>query len=132
LAFSGHFATLRSTLERIGKTARMLTDEYRYKILKLIETNPEISQRELAEQLGVSLGKVNFCLRALAQIGLIKVNNFRNNKNKLAYMYLLTPKGIEEKASITLRFLKSKTEEYEALRLIIDDLRSEALKNKRL
>jgi EPS-associated MarR family transcriptional regulator len=110
----------------------MLTDEYRYKILKMIEANPEVSQRELAEQLGVSLGKVNFCLRALAQVGLIKVNNFRNNKNKMAYMYLLTPKGIEEKASITLRFLKSKTEEYEALRLMIDDLKSEASKNKHL
>ena len=110
----------------------MLTDEYRYKILKMIEANPEVSQRELAEQLGVSLGKVNFCLRALAQVGLIKVNNFRNNKNKMAYMYLLTPKGIEEKASITLRFLKSKTDEYEALRLMIDDLKSEASKNKLL
>lgn len=106
----------------------MLTDEYRYKILKLIEANPEISQRELAEQLHVSLGKANFCVKALVQIGLIKVNNFRNNKNKMAYMYLLTPKGIEEKTLITLRFLKSKTEEYEALRLIIDELKSETSK----
>jgi EPS-associated MarR family transcriptional regulator len=106
----------------------MLTDEYRYKILKLIEANPEISQRELAEQLHVSLGKANFCIKALVQIGLIKVNNFRNNKNKMAYMYLLTPKGIEEKTLITLRFLKSKTEEYEALRLIIDELKSETSK----
>jgi EPS-associated MarR family transcriptional regulator len=110
----------------------MLTDEYRYKILKLIEANPEISQRELAEQLHVSLGKANFCIKALVQIGLIKVNNFRNNKNKMAYMYLLTPKGIEEKTLITLRFLKSKTEEYEALRLIIDELKSETSKNKYL
>ena len=83
----------------------MLTDEYRYKILKLVESNPAISQRELAQQLGISLGKVNFCLKALIEKGLLKATNFRNNKNKLAYMYLLTPSGLEEKASITLRFI---------------------------
>lgn len=108
----------------------MLTDEYRYKILKIIEADPEISQRELAGHLGISLGKANFCLRALVQVGLIKVNNFRNNKNKMGYMYILTPKGIEEKASITVRFLKSKTEEYKALQTMIEELRSEVLKNK--
>jgi EPS-associated MarR family transcriptional regulator len=108
----------------------MLTDEYRYKILKMIEVNPEISQRELAGHLGISLGKANFCLKALVQVGLIKVNNFRNNKNKMAYMYILTPKGIEEKASITVRFLKSKTEEYKALQTMIEELRSEVVKNK--
>lgn len=64
----------------------MLTDEYRYKILKLVEANPEISQRELAKNLGISLGKTNFCLKALIEVGLIKVTNFRNNANKLAYM----------------------------------------------
>ncbi|PKO54380.1 MAG: MarR family EPS-associated transcriptional regulator [Betaproteobacteria bacterium HGW-Betaproteobacteria-2] len=110
----------------------MLTDEYRYKILKMIEANPEISQRELAGHLGISLGKANFCLKALVQVGLIKVNNFRNNKNKMAYMYILTPKGIEEKASITVRFLKSKTEEYKALQTMIEELRSEVVKNKRI
>ena len=93
----------------------MLTDEYRYKILKLLEANPEISQRELAAELGVSLGKVNFCIKALIDVGLIKVDNFRNSKNKLAYMYLLTPKGIEEKAKVTVRFLKNKLQEYEIL-----------------
>lgn len=110
----------------------MLTDEYRYKILKMIEANPEISQRELAGHLGISLGKVNFCLKALVQVGLIKVNNFRNNKNKMAYMYILTPKGIEEKTSITVRFLKSKTEEYKALQVMIEELRSEVVKNKHI
>ena len=104
----------------------MLTDEYRYKILKLVETNPAISQRELAQQLGVSLGKVNFCLKALIEKGLLKATNFRNNKNKLAYMYLLTPSGIEEKASITVRFLKCKLQEYEALQEEIEELRREA------
>lgn len=101
----------------------MLTDEYRYKILKLVEAKPEISQRELASDLGVSLGKVNFCLKALIEVGLLKVTNFRNSKNKLAYMYLLTPAGAEEKAKITMRFLKNKILEYEALRIEIDDLR---------
>ena len=103
----------------------MLTDEYRYKILKLVESNPSISQRELAEQLGISLGKANFCLKALINVGLLKVTNFRNNKNKLAYMYLLTPTGIEEKASITLRFLKFKIHEYEMLQSEILSLRKE-------
>jgi len=104
----------------------MLTDEYRYKILKLVESNPSISQRELAQQLGVSLGKVNFCLKALIEKGLLKVTNFRNNKNKLAYMYLLTPNGIEEKASITMRFLKIKLREHQVLLSELEELREEA------
>ena len=102
-----------------------LTDEHRYKILKLIESNPSISQRELAQHLGISLGKVNFCLKALIDVGLLKATNFRNSKNKLAYMYLLTPKGVEERASITLRFLKHKVQEYEALQAEIEALRKE-------
>jgi len=93
----------------------MVTDEYRYKILKLIEVRPEISQRELADTLGVSLGKVNYCIKALIDVGILKVINFRNSKNKLAYMYLLTPDGVEEKTKITLRFLKNKMLEYEKL-----------------
>lgn len=100
----------------------MLTDEYRYKILKLLESQPEISQRELAKSLGVSLGKANFCLRALIDIGLIKASNFRNSQNKLAYMYLLTPSGIEERSSITLRFLKSKMQEFELLQQEIEQI----------
>ena len=104
----------------------MLTDEYRYKILKLVEANPEVSQRELASQLGISLGKVNFCLKALIDKGLVKATNFRNSNNKLAYMYLLTPSGIEEKASTTLRFLRYKIHEYEVLQAEIEELRREA------
>jgi EPS-associated MarR family transcriptional regulator len=91
----------------------------------MVETNPAISQRELAEQLGISLGKVNFCLKALVNVGLLKVTNFRNNKNKLAYMYLLTPSGIEEKALITVRFLKNKIAEYENIKNEIDRLTEE-------
>ncbi|HEY7985298.1 MAG TPA: MarR family EPS-associated transcriptional regulator [Methylophilaceae bacterium] len=104
----------------------MLTDEYRYKILKLIAERPEISQRELAQKLDISLGKTNYCLKALIERGLVKVSNFRNNKNKLAYMYLLTPSGIEDRASTTLNFLKWKMKEYELLQKEIEELRHEA------
>lgn len=107
----------------------MLTDEYRYKILKALEMNPEISQRDLARELGISLGRVNFCLKALIDVGLLKVSNFKNNRNKLAYMYLLTPNGIKEKSLITERFLKLKMQEYEALETEINMLRSEANNN---
>ncbi|MEW6314519.1 MAG: MarR family EPS-associated transcriptional regulator [Pseudomonadota bacterium] len=103
----------------------MLTDEYRYKILKRLEANPEISQRELAHELGVSLGRVNYCLKALAEKGLLKINNFRNSKNKPAYLYLLTPRGIEEKAKVTLRFMKAKLAEYEILKQEIELLRQD-------
>jgi EPS-associated MarR family transcriptional regulator len=107
----------------------MLTDEYRYKILKTLEQNPEISQRDLASALGVSLGRINFCLKALIDVGLLKVTNFRNSRNKLAYMYLLTPTGVKEKSLITERFLKLKLKEYEALEAEIKLLRSEAKNN---
>lgn len=96
----------------------------------MLENSPAISQREIAEQLGISLGKVNFCLKALVNVGLLKVTNFRNNKNKLAYMYILTPSGIEEKASITVRFLKHKLDEYDALQREIEELRKDAAKKE--
>jgi len=104
----------------------MITDEYRYKIFKLVEANPEISQRELARELGISLGKVNYCLKALIEKGLLKASNFRNSQNKMAYVYKLTPSGIEEKANVTVRFLKQKTSEYESLKSEIEFLRQEA------
>ena len=103
----------------------MLTDEYRYKILKILEQNPEISQRNLARELGSSLGRTNYCLKALIEVGLLKVTNFRNSRNKLAYIYLLTPYGIKEKALITERFLKLKLQEYETLEAEINVLRNE-------
>jgi EPS-associated MarR family transcriptional regulator len=105
----------------------MLTDEYRYKILKILEANPEISQRDLARALGVSLGRTNFCLKALIERGLLKVTNFKNSSNKLAYMYFLTPKGIEEKSVITARFLKIKMQEYATLEAEIAELRKDAM-----
>ena len=104
----------------------MLSDEYRYKILKRLETEPEISQRELAKELGISLGKVNYCLKALIEKGWVKANNFRNNQNKKTYIYLLTPRGAEEKSRITVRFLKAKMAEYEALKGEVENLQREA------
>jgi EPS-associated MarR family transcriptional regulator len=103
----------------------MLSDEYRSKILKLLEEDPQISQRELARELGVSLGKANYCLQALMEKGLIKANNFKNSRNKKAYMYLLTSKGIAEKARATVRFLDRKVAEYEELRREIASLKRE-------
>lgn len=104
----------------------MLSEEIRYKIFKELEVNPEISQRELAKVLGISLGKANFCIQALVEKGLIKAKNFRNSSNKKAYIYYLTPKGIEEKSTTTLLFLKNKLTEYQALKKEIESLQSEA------
>ncbi len=106
----------------------ILSDENRYKILKLLESNPEMNQRELAKSLGISLGKVNYCLKAIIEKGWVKVSNFKNNPNIKNYAYLLTPKGIEEKAKVTLRFLNYKQDEYNALQIELEELREEAIK----
>ncbi len=103
----------------------MLDDETHYKILKLLQEDPHISQRALADVLGVSLGKTNYCLKALIGRGLVKARNFRNSNNKAAYAYFLTPMGMEEKAKVTARFLKRKMAEYETLREEIKSLRRE-------
>lgn len=105
----------------------MLTDEYRYKILRLLEENPRLSQRDLADRLGVSLGKANYCLQALIERGLVKARNFRNSENRSTYLYLLTRKGFTEKSRATGRFLKIKMAEYEALRREIESLKREQL-----
>jgi EPS-associated MarR family transcriptional regulator len=103
----------------------VLTDEYRSKILRILEDDPSISQRDLARQLGVSLGKANYCLQALIEKGWIKASNFKNSNNKLAYMYLLTRRGVVEKTRVTARFLNRKVTEYEALQREIAALRRE-------
>ena len=99
--------------------------EIHLKVLRQLENDPEITQRVLAKELGVSLGKANYCLKALIDKGLVKVANFKNSNNKSAYIYLLTPKGIEEKSRITIHFLKRKIDEYEELRREIDELQQE-------
>ena len=102
-----------------------MSDEIRYKILNSLQGNPQISQRDLAKELGVSLGKANYCLQELIKRGLVKARNFQKSDNKRAYAYLLTPKGFEEKARITVRFLKYKMEEYETLKREISDMQEE-------
>ena len=97
-----------------------------YKLMRLLESNPEMSQRDIARVLGVSLGKANYCLRALIEKGWIKATNFTNSQNKAAYMYLLTPRGIEQKARLTVQFLQVRMREYEALRSEIRQMRREA------
>jgi EPS-associated MarR family transcriptional regulator len=105
------------------------TTETHLKVLRCIEEDPEVTQRELARELGVSLGKVNYCLKALIQKGWVKANNFKNSNNKSAYAYLLTAKGIERKTKITASYLRSKINEYEALKTEIEQLKTE-LKTK--
>lgn len=103
----------------------MLTDEARYKILRRLQANPDISQRELAEELGISLGKANYCLQALIQKGLVKARSFSKSQKKVRYLYILTPEGIENKAALTRRFLQRKVAEYDALRAEIEEIRKE-------
>ncbi len=106
-----------------------MRDETHYKLLKRLEVDPHISQRELAKELGISLGKVNYCLRGLADKGWIKARNFKNSHNKMAYAYLMTPAGLQEKARITVRFLRRKVQEHEQLHQEIEELRGEIARN---
>ena len=103
----------------------IVIQEAHFRVLRLLELNPQMKQREIASAAGVSLGKTNYCINALLQKGLIKVQNFKSNKRKMAYAYLLTPAGITEKSVLTQRFLKRKMEEYEALKAEIELLRLE-------
>lgn len=96
-----------------------------FRVLRFLEQNPEHSQREVAEALGVSLGAVNYVLRALVEKGHIKIQNFRTSENKLRYAYILTPSGIEAKARLTLGFLRRKYAEYEALKIEIEGLEAD-------
>ena len=102
-----------------------MADERHLKALRLLEQNPEMTQRELAEALGVSVGAANYCLKALVEKGWVKLENFQKNPNKLGYLYLLTPMGIAAKAQLTASFLRRKMAEYEALRTEIEHLRAE-------
>ena len=91
-----------------------------FNVLRKINKNPKSTQRQLAEELGFSLGKLNYCLKALKEKGLIKINNFQNNPNKFGYVYILTPKGISEKTKLTLNFMKRKMKEYDELKREIE------------
>ncbi len=100
-------------------------NEIHFRVLKVLEEDPEISQRDLSKKMGVSLGKTNYCLKALLDKGLIKAANFKNSKNKIAYRYLLTPKGLEKKSLLAMHFIKRKLSEYDTLKNEIDQLKSE-------
>ena len=102
-----------------------MSEERQLDALRLLQGNPEMTQRELAEALGVSLGAANYCLKALVEKGWVKLENFQNNPNKLGYLYLLTPAGLAAKTQLTASFLKRKLNEYEALKAEIARLRSE-------
>ena len=108
----------------------MLSDEMRYKLMHVLDANPGMSQRDVARKLGISLGKVNYCLQALMHKGWIKATNFKNSQNKAAYMYLLTPRGLEMKATFALRYLQIKLREYEALRAEIEEMSRETLRDR--
>ena len=109
----------------------MSNEEIEYNALKLLEANPELSQRQLSSGLGVSLGKAHYVLKSLIDVGWVKLNNFRGSNNKLGYAYVLTPAGIAEKAKITVRFLGRKQHEYLELQAEIQDLQVEVEKIER-
>lgn len=101
------------------------SDENVMKALRVLEQNPELSQRQLAKELGISLGKTHYILNSLIDVGLVKVDNFKRSDNKLGYAYLLTPRGFVEKAKVTKRFLSRKQREYKALEKQISELTEE-------
>ncbi len=103
----------------------MLDDGLRYRLLTLLQKNPNLSQRAIARSLGISLGKVNYCLKALIAKGWVKSLEFYRDGNKKAYAYILTPKGLEEKAKVTIGFLKRKMQEYEEIQEEIERLKEE-------
>lgn len=100
--------------------------DIRLDLLRRLELNPEYTQRDLSKAMGVSLGKINYCLKKLTAKGLIKLTNFKQNPNKVGYAYILTPKGIEEKTRLTFSFLKRKIKEYEILKEEINELQLES------
>ena len=115
--------SFKAESKRLPSTS--LQEENHLKVLRLLQANPQLSQRELADALGVSLGKTNYCLKALLGKGFVKMQSFKKSQKKLAYAYLLTPTGITEKAGLTVRFLARKVAEYESLTLEIEALKSE-------
>jgi EPS-associated MarR family transcriptional regulator len=107
-----------------------MREEIHLRVLRTLDANPQMNQRVLARALGVSLGKTNYCIKALLARGLIMIQNFRKSDNKLAYAYVLTPRGMTEKAELTARFLVQKIAEYEAIKSEIEALRLEVEKEQ--
>ena len=111
------------------KALKSIDPDVHFRVLHLLEEQPELTQRELAQKLGISLGGVNYCLKALIEIGHIKAGNFSKNPNKSVYLYLLTPQGVAEKAKLTAGFLKRKMMEYHALKKEMDAIKLTLNKN---
>lgn len=109
-----------------SRQARLQEDTY-VRVLRLLQTNPDLTQRELAEQLSLSVGAMNYCLKALMSKGWVKMQNFSHSKNKFGYVYVLTPKGLAEKAVLTRQFLARKMDEYDTLRAEIEMVQRELL-----
>jgi EPS-associated MarR family transcriptional regulator len=119
--------SIQNRQDRHSMTSRRakLHQDTNFRLMKILEANPDLSQREMGKVLGISFGGINYCLNALVAKGLVKIENFSHNQNKFGYVYLLTPSGIAEKAALTSVFLKRKMEEYEALKIEIATLKSE-------
>ena len=100
--------------------------EIRYRIFKLLGDDPNLTQRQMAEKMGISLGKFNYCLNELVKKGFVKINRFKSSQNKAAYMYILTPHGLEEKTKITVNFLKRKIQEFDEIKRQIEEIAHEA------
>jgi len=107
-----------------SRQAKLQEDTY-FRVMRILQENPDLTQRDLAEKLGISVGGLNYCLKALMEKGFVKMKNFASSKNKFGYVYVLTPTGISEKAAITHSFLKRKIDEYDALKAEIEALKSE-------
>ena len=121
-----HVHALNKPLAVPGPPAMLIAEFSMLRVLRLLDASPRLTQREMAHDLGVSLGKANYCLRALIGRGFVKVQNFRKSSKKRGYVYLLTPDGVAAKAELTRHFLTRKREEYDALRLEIEQLQQES------
>lgn len=108
----------------------LLQRDIHFRVLRILQETPDITQRELAENLGVSVSGLNYCLKALIEKGWVKVQNFSESKNKFGYVYMLTPRGIAQKSALTSEFLARKMREYEALRVEIESLQLETLSHQ--
>ncbi len=116
--------SIKVTQEASSRQARLQQDTH-FRVLRILQEDPDLTQRELAQRLGVSVGALNYCLKALMAKGWVKMQNFNGSKNKFGYIYILTPRGIAERAALASNFLRRRLEEYDALRLEIETLRSE-------
>lgn len=119
-----HGGSVLKPLPMTSRRSQLQEDTY-FRVLRLLQDNPDMTQREIAQSLGLSTSGLNYCLKALIDKGWVKVHNFSQSKNKFGYIYVLTPQGIAEKLALTSRFLKRKLSEYDALKAEIDGLQAE-------